>query len=643
MAALYLHNALFANDPPQTPSLAHRASSSRTPHDRHLSSQSLVTLRTTTSEHSHPSEPLLHGAYSESSGGHELLTRHPGYPNPPIPGLDPTLESAALGQRERRRQWELAIRKRLRYLRWGKRSLLLLIGAWATYNTVRYFVALRTFTSHDRHIILLTLGSVSALSTALVLISLSLSAFATYLGWKESNYRHLYNIIQSFLGHSAAFFLLGPAVVNLVFIVIWRSSSSEPADTVQGRCTWDIDALWSGSTSLCDPNRATPWGFWLVGAIVRLVLTVAVTLAYLLLSRKYSMTRKPSRRRRRYSRPQSISESTTDTLTSSPSLSFRRMLSSSHSPVSISRAGRQLSYSTEVSVDTYENGGASSSGDHQRLRRSRSQIRSQSSYIPSPPLSPPISRDGHPTTLRFADEETRDSPESSEEGETGSSQADRLWYSSSFREVPGPYAFVSMPSNYAQPRASVEPANFPQDEDLTTFAYQFRNLVDQVTRETEAGIEMAANDHPGGYMLGRAASPPTTPRPPAHEDRDYFPYMGHIIQRMPTIESLGSREVTSLATSSTRGDRSVHSLSRPPTRSNTLSMASDSNPPSRSNSLTASVILSPAEGPTNVGVSELGEVTRPPGSGAQSNGRTRSRSVASYYTAVSKLDCDPGA
>lgn len=153
MAALYLHNALFANDPHPTstttplehPSssthLGRASTSSRTtnshqhqhpPQDRHQSTQSLVL-----SDNSHPSESHFHGAYSESSGGHErLVTRPSGSQSQHAevsPGFTslPSMESVGpspISARDRRRQWELAVRKRLQRLRWARRSVLILIG-----------------------------------------------------------------------------------------------------------------------------------------------------------------------------------------------------------------------------------------------------------------------------------------------------------------------------------------------------------------------------------------------------------------------------------------------------------------------------------------------------------------------------------
>lgn len=131
MAALYLHQALFASEPSPPPTLAHRSPGSRTPHDRQLSSVSSVTLRTTShSDHSHPTEPLLHPPSSESSVYLDLLSRQPHHPDGsgsgPNTGLN--LEGDPVTVSERRGHWERVVRKRLRRLRWTRRSLLVIIG-----------------------------------------------------------------------------------------------------------------------------------------------------------------------------------------------------------------------------------------------------------------------------------------------------------------------------------------------------------------------------------------------------------------------------------------------------------------------------------------------------------------------------------
>ena len=84
----------------------------------------------------------------------------------------------------------------------------------------------------------------------------------------------------------------------------------------------------------------------------------------------------------------------------------------------------------------------------------------------------------------------------------------------------------------------------------------------------------------------------------AMEEEAFF-IVGGVVQRMPTIESLGSREVMSLATSSNSRDNRSNSLSRPPTRQtmSLFSEGSSSQPPSRKrdNNLQSKMILSLGE------------------------------------------------
>lgn len=129
MAALYLHNALFTSEPPShpPPSFARRPLSGRVPHDRQLSSQSSVTLHTSTSEHSHPTEPLLHG---ESSAYRDLLSRQPVHPSGAGTGWEAalSLDAEPVSTSERRRLSDLVLRKRMRRLRWASKSVLYLMG-----------------------------------------------------------------------------------------------------------------------------------------------------------------------------------------------------------------------------------------------------------------------------------------------------------------------------------------------------------------------------------------------------------------------------------------------------------------------------------------------------------------------------------
>ena len=168
-------------------------------------------------------------------------------------------------------------------------------------------------------------------------------------------------------------------------------------------------------------------------------------------------------------------------------------------------------------------------------------------------------------------------------------------------------------------------------EDVQIFVDRFRAMMEQVARETEAGLELAQNDDHGQYDEDTFPSPSEESYSLNDDDMDYVPVVGRIIQRMPTIESLGSREMMSLASAQFGGDRSVHTLSRPPTRANTLTMSEVHGSPSvsRSNSITASVVLgnSPIEAPSPSSEFFFGGSRTP-------DALNGSKSTASYLTAV---------
>lgn len=122
MAALYLHNAIFIPEP----------SDATSPHTRNLSTLSSGTLHTTTSEHSHPTEPLLQSTTSESVAYLDLLSRQPTHPNASqrSPDWDTglSLDGDAATARERKGYWEQSIRKRLKRLKAMKGTLEAVIG-----------------------------------------------------------------------------------------------------------------------------------------------------------------------------------------------------------------------------------------------------------------------------------------------------------------------------------------------------------------------------------------------------------------------------------------------------------------------------------------------------------------------------------
>jgi hypothetical protein len=123
MAALYLHNAIWTPEHPEDRSSAGFGKP-------HLRSLSAGTLRTINSDHSHPTEPLLHASTSESIAYRDLLSRQPEHPDGPQAGwnLGLNFEGDPTTIQERKIHQEKSLRRRLRRFRIGKAILEFVFG-----------------------------------------------------------------------------------------------------------------------------------------------------------------------------------------------------------------------------------------------------------------------------------------------------------------------------------------------------------------------------------------------------------------------------------------------------------------------------------------------------------------------------------
>ncbi|KAI1790544.1 hypothetical protein LXA43DRAFT_890718 [Ganoderma leucocontextum] len=595
-AAVFLHNAIFAADPPSPPAAtpaiigagAHRAPNRRSAHahDRHLSSVSSITLQTSTSDHSHPTESLIHPdrlGSSESTVYLDLLARQPTHPSSPTHRRDHpsglSLQGDVLSPRERKERYEKDVRRRLKRLRLMQRVLWVIIGGWATYNTVRYYMGAFLHHFRGRQIISLVLGSCTAFCVACNFVSVVITASAPHLGWYyRPRSKHI--LFKCFLHYSSSISLFLPAVVNLILTCLWRNTASVE-NSIRGRCHWDIDVVWSGLGGQCDDSAA--WGFWLAGSLVRLILTAGILTTYHAVSYKYMITRRPSRRRHtpsifRHSEASFPSQFTTTT----SSRSFRPMTTVSNSTVPVSSPSA-VGGPGHTSPPRNTFGTTIDLLDLHSLR-THSRI-SAGDLLPSGPSKTlrRASIQGFKNVMAPQDTAFRTASPSSSEG----ADTDEDWevrYGRPAPRVVGGY--TSLPLNGSPPPKDdgMDPHQWDpiSDSDLNDIASRFRSLVAQVTRETndatpQAHRESDHYDFPTSYDRER------------ERDRDdAHIVLGRAIHRMPTIESLGSHEVISLASTGKGG------FSRTSTRSNTLSTADapGSRSASRANSLDAAVSLS---------------------------------------------------
>ncbi|KAF8064334.1 hypothetical protein FPV67DRAFT_1504536 [Lyophyllum atratum] len=572
MAALYLHNALHISDYEPT---------SSNPHTRNVSLISNATLQNT-SEFSHPTEPLLHSNTSESVAYLDLLSRQPTHPSGPRTTWTTSLslDGDPVSTRERKGYREHFVKKQLRRLKLYKGSLEIIMGAFAVYNTVRYFVAFVRYESVGGQAASIVLGISTGASFAFLTCAFVLSVFQSCLLTHHVPLRPLLLTRTAF--HAlASFALFGPAVVNVALLFAWKNSPITELN-LQRRCHTDIDVIWSVSNAECKPPS---WGVWVALSLLRLVITLFIIISYHWIATAYHRVRRPSfsrSRRHRHSRG----------IPSEPSAS-----SLSPSMAGISASSFLVPQQTRL---------------HSQHQSSESTLRSNphskhsSGHVQSPTAA---------ASSLYSDDDSDSNHSLEMQGQHGS------------------------------------PSNTHGDVELNGFQDHFRSLVSQITRETEEGLELAVTASP----TQTSDALPELPRIPPAVGYDEFgrPYppdervsiLNGYVRRMPTIESMGSREVGSMTASSVYTDRdtittSIRSgpISRPPTRANTLSASehsTGSRPSSRSNSITAGAETLLGAGRTT----ELGELGDRGlvNSMAESLASTGSSypSTMSYYTATS--------
>ncbi|KAI0252252.1 hypothetical protein BJV78DRAFT_366472 [Lactifluus subvellereus] len=491
---------------------------------RQMSSLSVTTLTTTSHSH-HPTQPLLRNVELQ-----EALARQP---------LNPDASE--------RIYWQMDYDRRMRRLRLLRRFLLLIMGSWASYTTVRYFIAYGIYADHTRQWVALPLA-ISSLLSIFVAAFLALSrVFLYYLTDDRPHLRSPGKPLRHALHLLASFLLFAPAVVNLALVFVWRNTES--GLSLRGRCHWDLDVVWAGVGGQCTTNSPA-WGVWLTATIFRFALTAAVLIAYHVTSRTY----RASPWLIRY-RAEDVQRSDNIGIT---------QIAQSDVP----------SRPSPVLHPFSQRGGGSSSAPQRSLSSSRMEV------IPE---------------FSATRDQTRQHHEQ-ESAESGTSPTMSLRRTKSSRDM----RTGESSSRHAALLSNVE------ERELEGFADRFRALVDRVSHELEESRNLESE-----------AEPLT---PPLHHVLDtHMPYMtidefgravpseesiailGGVIKRMPTIESVGSRELSSLRSntlvsggirSPSRATSSTAS-SRPPTRATMVSfndaasasLASASQPSSRSNSI----------------------------------------------------------
>ncbi|KAI3604149.1 hypothetical protein WG66_010122 [Moniliophthora roreri] len=506
-----------------------------------------------------------------------------------------SLRDDATSAQEKQRFWEESGWRRLRAWKAVKFLLEIVLGAWAIYNTVRYFIAYSIYSSREGQAVALALGSVSAVCFASIMCEAALAASQPELiaAQLPSQTSLLLRTIILSLG---SFFLLASSVVNLALTIVWRHSALRELD-IDSRCRLDVDVVWSisSSTSMCSGAN---WTAWLSLAVFRIAFTFVLSLSLLITASQcqpirrssYYTSYRPHYRRRGSGRASSTlvdgatlrsvitpPECRSSSTLTSQSTVIPPLRRSSHSTVGSKKASQ---YNSNTNIDRHSMPTRTSSTVDRSLSVASHQTANQDNQDM-------CEDDRQPFTPQ--DPLARLDPALIQRG-----LADAIYLSPS----------------------SFNASSTRGDHDLNQFIDQFRVLVNQIARETEEAVEYAHPDtyvrevdsdsdtdesdlgsprslefHNPDFPFGFPQIPPRTlgydefgqPYPPDEPVRILNGY----IRRMPTIESLGSREVVSSIWSHMDSDRagglSIHSLSRPSTRGMTEFAGSE--PTSQANSL----------------------------------------------------------
>ncbi|PPR00895.1 hypothetical protein CVT24_000380 [Panaeolus cyanescens] len=453
--------------------------------------------------------------------------------------------------------------KRFRRLKWTKNLLGITIIIWTIYNTARYLNAFTIYDNVKGQAFSLVLGACTGLSFTFFSCASILSLTQMTLLTHGISVQTLVSL-RSVLRYLSSFCLLGPGVVNLILVIVWRRTNILELQP-RYRCRLDVDLIWSTTPVLCH-RKDYAWGMWLFLSILRVVLTFAITALF-------------------------------HKVASSPQFL----------PVRRHKGSFVKGKKSHSRLDSFNDGFAANSNTSlgmPRLDRER-QLHHQSSDSTLSGKSSPRNRFRSRASMNSDEEIHSDVP--------------------SYNDTD----YIPMLGNQPGP-----------DRELNSFVDRFRSLISQITRETEEGLAFARSDG------GSSASPRSQELPEidveyahAEQHHDYeeeddfystsqmhtgehhqaYPAEEHIrmmngyIRRMPTIESMGSKELqNSLDASSfnTNRDRERAS-SRPPTR-NTLtswngSEFSDHRSPSNSFSAQAELLAGMFG---KYSASEIGELMR---------------------------------
>ncbi|KAF8512823.1 hypothetical protein JB92DRAFT_3143665 [Gautieria morchelliformis] len=443
---------------------------------------------------------------------------------------------------QRESKWTCKTRARtMRVWRYARFVLTVAVLSWVVYCTIRYFIAVRIYRGdHVRSRYALGMGVASAFTI------IFFACKTLIVPWFSNSHHGRLSFIIHSLAYLSSALVLGLTIINLVLVNVWRTprDPAQFARSIQGRCHWDLDVVWSGTGMACAQGNAKPFGDWLGAGIVRLVMSVVLITAYHLLVDGFpadrdvhqaspaadaSMGELGDRRPATVARPHVQDPLLVQAaITASEDELQRRSLS-------FTVAGQVLSRVEGSEFDEMDDHASSTSSSEwsQRADEAVASRRSSSDYHSLPPP-----RTDSPETLSPAESAGSPSnispylPQTSLDPDTESGEPTPNRRPSSYLRI------ITTPSN-----------------DLQDFASAFQALASNFTQETEEGM-----------ILDR--SPRPMPRPTVR-------VLGSYISRMSTIDSMASREAGSPVRSQTGSDTNVSHGSGSESRNRDPTLCSD--------------------------------------------------------------------
>jgi len=147
-------------------------------------------------------------------------------------------------------------------------------GIWATYCTVRYFLAYSRYRNplgQD-----FSLAITAGISAVVTFLAMALSTYILrFLSRQDCKKCHSILLCLRIL---SALFLLAPATINVVLVFVWKTSPN-PDLNLHSRCHLDVDVVWSISRAKC-PTDAPSWPLWVALSFIRFVLTASLIVRF---------------------------------------------------------------------------------------------------------------------------------------------------------------------------------------------------------------------------------------------------------------------------------------------------------------------------------------------------------------------------